>query len=188
MTTWFTSDPHFGHKFMANYRDFPDVPTHDEFLVDAWNSRVQKHDEVWVLGDFSFHNQLVVDDFFHRLNGVKNLVIGNHDAAKVVDLPWASKHHLVQRSFEGQKFVMCHYPMLTWQNAHRGVLHLHGHTHGNLQAPESTRMDVGVDLHPEFAPFSLEEVMSILGEREYDFVDHHDRGESFKAGTGWEKK
>lgn len=183
---WFTSDTHFGHRFMADLRGFDPynyvegLREHDETLVQRWNERVKHGDEVWVLGDFSFQNDFRLNQTFMSLNGKKHLVVGNHDKSKVVKLPWSSVHDLTMRSFQGQKFVMCHYPMLTWQNAHRGVFHLHGHTHGNLQAPPSTRMDVGIDLHPELAPFHLDEVLDFMSKVEYDFVDHHDRGKAFK--------
>jgi hypothetical protein len=43
-------------------------------------------------------------------------------------------------------------------------------------------MDVGADCSDGYRPFSLEEVMEILNAREYDFVDHHDRGTAYREG------
>lgn len=161
------------------------VQAHDEHLAETWNGLISPNDEVWVLGDFSFEKEDKVKETFNALNGKKHLIVGNHDAAKVRNLPWKSVSDLATRSYDGTKFVLCHYPLLTWQNAHRGVLHLHGHTHGNLQAPESTRMDVGVDCHEKLAPFHIEEVLDRMSNLEYDFVDHHDRGKGFKEGKPW---
>ena len=45
--------------------------------------------------------------------------------------------------------VMCHYPMVTWNQKPRGSIMLHGHSHGklddyNAQSPD-LRFDVGID-------------------------------------------
>lgn len=150
-----------------------DLAMHDETLITAWNNNIRPNDEVWLLGDFTFHKKEVHPALFARLNGKKHLVVGNHDPRNVRDLPWESVHDLVGRRFAGHKFIMCHYPMLTWANAHAGVWHLHGHSHGNLSGPLSTRLDVGVDNHSELRPFHLDEVISILSTRTYHEVDHH---------------
>lgn len=68
---------------------------------------------------------------------------------------------------------MCHYPFLTWNKAHHGAWMLHGHSHGNLRAPETTRMDVGIDTRDDFAPYSFDEIEKIMSKRSYLIVDHH---------------
>lgn len=176
----FTADTHFRHKFMADLRGFgrENLDRHDEVLVENWNSVVGPRDTVYFLGDFTFAKATESPGIFKRLNGRhKHLIRGNHDPHHVVNLGWSSVNDLLRTSFDGQSIVMCHYPMLTWQNAHHGAWHLHGHSHGNLQGPTSTRMDVGVDCHPQFRPFSLEEVVTTLSARKYDYIDHHDRSE-----------
>ena len=45
--------------------------------------------------------------------------------------------------------VMCHYPLLTWNNKRKGTVMLHGHCHGaldkfNAWSPD-LRYDVGLD-------------------------------------------
>lgn len=85
MSTWFTSDLHFGHRNIARYsgRPFPDtddgVVEMGEWMVQAWNDTVQPWDEVVVVGDVAMGR--IDDSLAHvaRLNGVKHLVSGNHD-------------------------------------------------------------------------------------------------------------
>ena len=186
--TWFTSDLHFGHKFMADLRGIgrDKLAEHDEMLIENWRSVVGSRDTVHFLGDFSFHPKTggANEKIFAALTGIKHLKVGNHDPSGVRALPWASVENLEHISIEGQKFVLCHYPMLTWANAHKGVLHLHGHTHGNLKADlVSSRMDVGVDCHPEHRPFNISECLEILKDRPYDYVDHHTEASAAREGA-----
>ena len=53
MTTWFTSDLHFGHANIIEYsgRPFRDVDHMNRALIERWNALVQPADTVWVLGD-----------------------------------------------------------------------------------------------------------------------------------------
>lgn len=181
--TFFTADTHFGHRFVAGLRrdrgwfsadDDELQGTHDAFLIDAWNRTVGPRDEVWVLGDFSFRVPSATIPIFKALRGRKHLVIGNHDPKRIVrDLEWESVHELVSRKFDGgHRAVLCHFPLLTWDRAQYGTWMLHGHSHGGLAAPPTTRMDVGVDLWWG-RPFSLDEVTSYMSDKTYGAVDHH---------------
>jgi len=64
--------------------------------------------------------------------------------------------------------TLCHFPMSSWHKSHYNSWHLFGHTHGTYQ-PGNLSMDVGVDsakkLLGEYRPFSLEEVVEIMGKR-----------------------
>lgn len=175
MNIWFTADTHFQHKFMADLRGIgrDKLEEHDEMLIEKWNSVITGQDEVFHLGDFSWASYEKNRHIFRALKGRrKHLVRGNHDGNNVVDLPWSSVDDLLHFRFNNNSFALCHYPMLTWRNAHKGAFHLHGHSHGNGNWAESTRLDVGVDTH-DFMPYSLEEVLEIMATREYDFCDHH---------------
>lgn len=190
------ADLHFGHKFMARLRveqgKFPyagdmapfivedkadpiiwkAVKLMDEIMIAEWNRSVGKNDEVHFVGDFSFYDEETTKAIFRRLNGRKHAFRGNHDPNWFDRLGWESVRDFGRVRNDGQSFWIMHYPMLTWPNAHKGTYHLHGHTHGNLRAPESTRMDVGVDCTGQVL-ISLDECKEILDQREYDFIDHH---------------
>jgi calcineurin-like phosphoesterase family protein len=87
--------------------------------------------------------------------------------------------------------VMCHYAMRVWNKSFRGSWMLYGHSHGNLDEftpltanpdwigdqyyTKSYRtMDVGFDTHPEFRPYSFQELKEIMERRNVTIeVDHH---------------
>lgn len=81
MTTWFTSDLHFGHARVIEYsnRPFRNVDEMDAALIDNWNAFVQSGDQVHVVGDFSFHKPERTLSILSSLQGQIGLVLGNHD-------------------------------------------------------------------------------------------------------------
>lgn len=178
MNTWFTADLHFGHANILEHHPARGTSL-DEMharIVHNWNSSVAARDEVWVLGDFYLGRK--TDDvgaggWFHALRGKKHLIVGNHDSNVVYNLPWTSIHHLREWKQKPHRAVLCHYPLLTWNGAHRGVWMLHGHSHGLLRVGGTTRLDVGIDTHPEFRPYHLDEIAAVMAERTYQPVDGH---------------
>ena len=55
----YIGDLHFGHRSVIRFdaRPFTDVEEMDTAMIQLWNSRVDKNDQVYVLGDFAFHNE-----------------------------------------------------------------------------------------------------------------------------------
>jgi hypothetical protein len=108
MTTFLTSDTHFGHALMlkleACARPFANTDEMDQCLIDNWNAFVHPNDTVWHLGDFAMRqDERRVAQIFHALNGVKKLIIGNHDVDKkgallpsLKRLPWAEVAHAAE--------------------------------------------------------------------------------------------
>ncbi len=74
---------HLGHKWMAQHRGFHDEFYHDEYLIEQWNSVVNKKDKVYILGDVTMET---TEHYYQldRLNGRKVVVLGNHDKEKHV--------------------------------------------------------------------------------------------------------
>ena len=163
MTTFYTADTHFRHARVIefNRRPFRGFQDMDEAMVRRWNDRVGPDDTVWHLGDFAVEvDEARVEAIFHRLNGTKHLVVGNHDEGDegILTLPWASVERLAHVDDAGRQVVLCHYPMVTWLGARHDAVHLHGHTHGSLPGT-TARADVGVDCW-DFAPVTLDEAMA----------------------------
>lgn len=182
-TIWFTSDTHYGHGRVIEYsrRPYDDADEMDEALITNWNSVVRPGDLVYHLGDFSFHRLEKSVRIAKRLAGQKYLVLGNHDKRMrrerelMSQFVWA--RDLEQIDVDGQKIVLCHYAMLTWNQSHRGSWQLHGHSHGSLsEHPGALRLDVGVDPQ-KYYPVSFEQVREVMARKKFEPVDHHGQRE-----------
>jgi calcineurin-like phosphoesterase family protein len=183
MNVWFTSDLHLGHSNIIRLagRPYTDVIQMDEALVANWNSRVGRDDRVYLLGDLSFHRPEITRDFVRRLHGEIHLIVGNHDERTVRKIPdaFASVEAFSEIKLWDQHITLCHYALRVWSRSHYGALSLYGHSHGNLE-PYGRSMDVGVDSPwvtgiPEYRPFSFEEVLASVSQRDIELPDHHGR-------------
>jgi calcineurin-like phosphoesterase family protein len=191
---WFTSDSHFGHtnicrgvskwntgdeeEFNAATRNFPDLETMNEHIVENINNCVGENDWLIHLGDFSFGGIENIEVFRSQIK-CKNivLIIGNHDHHIENNKDNVRKHFRHVAHYEEldvtvenrlgankHKFVLCHYPIVSWNNMPRGAFMLHGHQHlkGDSRFGEGRRMDVGMCGSPEFRPYHINEVLDIL--------------------------
>lgn len=100
MSTFFTSDTHFGHKNIIKYseRPFVDFYHMDWTIIDRWNETVGDTDVVYHLGDTALGDSSRWDEIFKSLNGYKVLVVGNHDRIFAGEKPrqrekWDEKYH-----------------------------------------------------------------------------------------------
>lgn len=74
MMVFFTSDLHLGHKKVLSIRkQFHDIKEHDDFLIEKWNNKVKKNDEVYILGDLSFRSNRA--HLFRRMRAIGSLMI-----------------------------------------------------------------------------------------------------------------
>lgn len=171
---FFTSDTHFGHARMLDFRPCDSVEEMDEELIFRWNQAVAKSDRVYHCGDFSFHNREKTAAILDRLNGQIHLIKGNHD--KMLDRfkdRFASYQDYKTVRVGDQRVVLFHYAMRTWDMAHHGSWHLYGHSHGNLEDdPYALSMDVGTDTHA-LTPYSWWEIEEHMAKKEFKPVDHH---------------
>ena len=161
MTTFFTSDTHFGDMRVLRFdhRPFPTLDHHDAGLIERWNARVGPRDTVWHLGDFALGpTPERAAAILGALQGEKHLLVGNNDDAATLALSgWASVAHYAEVAVEGRMLVLCHYAFRTWNGMGRGAVNLHGHSHGKL-TPMPRQYDVGVDAQ-DFRPVTLPEVL-----------------------------
>lgn len=174
MTTYFTSDTHFGHQGMlsdrmSRPRPFGSREEHDEHIVAAWNNRVRANDRVFHLGDFAYGCSMKhAEGIFSRLNGHKTLCRGNHEA-RGERLGWqGGVADVMALSIQDSGMLkavdvwLSHYAHLSWPDLHRGRLHLFGHSHGSI-APTARAADVGVDCWA-FRPVTVPEIQELLAE------------------------
>jgi len=191
-------------------RDFDTPEEMTDALIKNINRTVKPEDELYHLGDWSFHSKENISAFRNRINCKRvHLIYGNHDGEIISD---KSLHSLFESvSFyreiivQGYKIILCHYPIVSWNKSHRDSLMLHGHCHGTLEnqipasmlrrllaedrldiirslannepvagwSPGGKRIDVGVDTHPEFRPYSFSEVLQIMDTKTFVPTDDH---------------
>ena len=171
MTTWFTSDTHFGHKNIIKFqnRPFASIKEMDETLIANWNALIQPEDTVYHLGDFAYRcTPEYARECFDRLNGIKHLIEGNHDKLALNFSRvngWASITPQREIRIEGARIVLNHYSMRAWHHDYQGVGHLFGHSHGGLE-PFGRSFDVGVDCW-DYKPIDLLTVCRKLNSLDY---------------------
>ncbi len=167
---YFTSDLHIGQAKIIQYckRPFATVEAMNETLIGNWNRRVTGNDTVYVIGDLFFRDSVRAEDYLGRMNGEKRLVIGNNDKEWMweTDLHkyFASVERISEITEGSRNFVLCHYPMMSWNGMDAGSYHIYGHIHNNLYDsywPLLRTMDnalnAGVDING-FIPVTFEEL------------------------------
>lgn len=183
MSVWFTSDPHFGHRLVAEHRGFgDDTYAHDMKLMENWSKVVRQDDVVWVLGDLAVSNPTLALEILSRLPGRKHLVTGNHDPIHPMHRntgKWVDRYFKVfetvqpfaRAKWDGKYFLMSHFPYLKDRGVPRytqyrlpdeGMWLLHGHTHDSERI-EGHEIHVGVDAW-DMKPVHLEQVLALRGE------------------------
>ena len=173
---FYTADQHFFHRNIIDFCDRPflSVDQMNEAIIANHNDRVTPADEVYMLGDISFQGSLGVD-ILKNLNGQKHLIIGNHDCNTIIRWAgWKSIQEMKEVKDGGDKIILCHYPLLSWNGMWKGSFHFHGHCHGTLRDighmldlprhAQADRLvdrkmcDVGVDSW-NFTPVTKDEIM-----------------------------
>lgn len=131
----YISDMHLGHANVINFdkRPFGDRDEMDRVLIALWNGRVQKDDDVYILGDFCYRSDKTADWYLRQLKGRKHLVIGNHDKCTLDNEKAMSYFETVDKMMHitdgGREICLCHYPIADWYKARHGSWHIHGHIH-----------------------------------------------------------
>lgn len=121
---WFTSDLHFGHKNIQNFRK--EVVSEEDNRAKIcwdWEDLVTKRDDVYVLGDAAFTMDTVKE--FGSLPGRKFLVRGNHD--ELDTQVYLKYFKAVYGLYKYKEFWLSHAPI--HPNELRNKINLHGHVH-----------------------------------------------------------
>ena len=174
---YFTADLHFAHGniIQMKNRPFHSVEEMNQTLIQNWNAKVSDNDDIAILGDFTLKGPSLANELLRQLRGRKYLIRGNHD--RFVDRQGFQKDAFLwvkdyfELSWQGRWFVICHYPLLSWNGMHRGSYQLHGHQHNppeyNLanRAAGVRRLDVGVDAQG-MAPVSIDDIIAFFGDGE----------------------
>lgn len=213
MTEHICSDLHINHRNILKYcparrlgRDFPiavnpndkDEAKHvedqinllvndmNEFIISKWNSTVEPNDVTWIIGDVAMGLITKAPDLIRRLNGQKNLILGNHDKTLFRNIrngvsDFQGLFHIIENYYElshavdgGKKRMIClsHFPMSHWNSMNQGTMMIHGHLHGNPSGLTGRIKDVGIDTN-DLTPYKLDDVVRDLLAIEL-IRDHHD--------------
>jgi calcineurin-like phosphoesterase family protein len=200
---FFTSDTHYSHSNICsattNWKDaedktraFASLEEMNDTIVNNINNKVGEDDVLFDLGDWSFGGFENIEKFRKRIK-CKNihLILGNHDHHIERDKDgirslFSSVHHYLDLEvyssdfgkFTKDRFILCHYPIASWDSMNEGVIHLHGHVHlpKHQRIGNGRSLDVGVDGN-DLKPISLYEVLDLMKNQPIDKLslpqDHH---------------
>jgi len=161
---WFTSDLHFGHDNMVDFRNELGVYNHkfgstadmNERIVELWNSVVRHRDTVWVLGDLAWSKEGL--KLFDRLDGAKHLILGNHDSHRLVNANFHEYFITVNGLVKKYKSIMSHCPVHPQEMDVRSWnINIHGHIHHKERCIDDPRyFNVNIDVQGRLV--SLDEI------------------------------
>ena len=130
---WIIADTHFGHSNIIKYENRPylDVDEMNQNLIRSWNNSVKKDDIIYHLGDVSFKNKECTKGVVSKLNGIKTLIMGNHDYQTAPPRWWRECFDFViNGSLLIKEFIiLSHKPIYLSENV--PFVNIHGHTHGD---------------------------------------------------------
>lgn len=185
MTTFYTSDLHFGHGNIIDYSDrpFDSIEHMNEEMIVRWNETVLPTDEVYVLGDVALGKRTETVPLAGRLNGKKKLVRGNHDTCwcghrkvRQSDIDLYAEHfellpNIVEHTLaNGIPVRLCHFPysgdshdedrFTSHRPVNDGTWLLHGHVHEKFLR-DRWQINVGVDVW-DFYPVNEEWIIEMI--------------------------
>ena len=125
---------------------------------------------MYSLSDFSFSKN--PSKYFHRLNGTKHFIRGNHDKNSE-DLPWNSIQDYKELYVNDKFVILFHYGCRVWNKSHHKSIMLYGHSHNNLPGNNQS-LDVGVDCW-DYKPVNMFRILERLKTLpSYIQKDHHE--------------
>jgi calcineurin-like phosphoesterase family protein len=181
VTEWRLPD---GSIPISQTRNFNTIEQMNETIVNNINSVVGQDDVLIHLGDFSFGGFENIQKFRDRILCKEiHLILGNHDTSieknrdNVQEL-FTSVSHYTKLMYKFKTFVLFHYPIASYDGLNKGHIHLHGHVHlpTNLRFGKGKKMDVGMDGHPKFGVYDMDDIIRMMDKREImsDMLfDHH---------------
>jgi len=139
-------------------RGFSSVEEHDEHIIKKWNSVVDKRDVTYILGDITMEKKSPYP-LLLRLNGIKHVVLGNHD--RLQDVQELLKYvHSVSGCVKYKGLILTHIPIIESEITGHFYRNIHGHIHNN-KIPNSLYVNVSCEA-VDYTPKTLTELGIII--------------------------
>lgn len=139
MSIFYISDLHFGHQNVIKFdhRPYADTDEMDRDMIRKWNDRVGNDDDVYVVGDFAFRSGYDPAWYLQQLSGHKHLIVGNHDGKMLKNKNamkyWETVDNLTSIQDGDKSIILCHFPILEWNQMRHWHLLVYGHIHANTE-------------------------------------------------------
>ncbi len=171
---WVTSDTHFNHVNILNFKDsvgkpvreFENVQEMNERMIYNWNSLVKPSDIVYHLGDvvFGLNKEDYLNKLVGRLYGRKRLILGNHDDPKHFVGKGLFQKVMMWRKFTEFGLLLTHVPvhestLSETRFKNTKMKNVHGHIHQN-KSPSPDHICVCVE-QTDYKPINIEELRSV---------------------------
>ncbi|MCR5092523.1 MAG: metallophosphoesterase family protein [Lachnospiraceae bacterium] len=123
---FYIADCHFFHESLnvqMDNRGFASGQEMNRYMLDQWNGRVKKKDEVVIIGDLSTGNAEETNALLEELNGRLFLVRGNHDRFgrdskyRTDRFEWIRDY--AELHDNNRKVILCHYPIMFYNEQYR---------------------------------------------------------------------
>jgi calcineurin-like phosphoesterase family protein len=169
---YFTADWHIGHDNIIELvsRPFRTMARMEKYIIRNYNAIVKNDDEVYFVGDYVWGRNLhELERVTKKLNGIKYLILGNHDLMKPFDyieagfvqvathLELSIPIHTSWHDYD-EEYIMIHDPAKSVVN--REKIFICGHVH-DLFLTQKNVMNVGVDVW-HFKPVSIDTIKEII--------------------------
>lgn len=198
---WITSDLHYNHKNICagttewrnkkgeipfeSVRDFTVLSDMNETIISGINNHVGQDDYLILVGDVAFQGAESVHKLLDRIV-CRNLILvyGNHDE-NIAENEMSLQNRFIKRytylklHIGKHRFIIQHYPIVSWHGLNKGSMHLFGHVHlrTKMRFGPGRCMDIGFDGHPENRPYHIiNECVPLLEKRpikSWFTHDHH---------------
>jgi len=161
MNTWIISDTHFYHFNVIKYesRPFNTIKEMNKYMVKQWNSVVNKNDLVYHLGDVSLGKKEESRHILSQLNGIKILILGNHDHFSITAYKQMGFWKVYDKSILLDKFIILSHEPLYFRNL-GPFINIHGHVHSKT-IDHSDYFNVSVETN-DYKPYLLQDILDQL--------------------------
>lgn len=196
------ADIHLNHKNLCSAtsewedksrcRQFSSIEEMNRTIINGINNNVKPNDCIILLGDALFGDKDYVKLFSQIQCNNIIYIFGNHCNKQKfnidIHLNYGAKDkikfssNLTKIYIDKQEVVLCHYPIIHWENQDRGSMMLFGHLHGHQSKwiEEITNtyktMDVGVDVAykelGEYIPFEWKYIQEKLKNKSTNLERH----------------